>query len=379
VDAVGADRGYMAKALALAERGRGRTSPNPMVGAIVVDDDGVVVGRGAHEVAGGPHAEVHALADAGDRARGATLYCTLEPCSHTGRTGPCAPLVARAGIRRAVVGVEDPNPKVSGRGLEYLRAHGVDVVVGVEREAAARLIREFSTVMRQGRPFVTLKAALSLDARVAAGRGQRTPLTGPDAGIVIHRERAEVDAIAIGSTTALVDDPELTPRIAYRARPLVRVIFDRRLRTPPSARIFATLERGPVIVATSAVDDASRSRADALERRGATIERVAGDEPFLEGVLRRLAGRGVLSTIVEGGPTLQEAFWRAGLVDRLQLFVAPVTLGPDGVDWMPLPQGTIAALGDAWTMPLGADVLIEGSVRHGETGRSPADPTCLPD
>lgn len=366
MDPAGADRAFMAKALALAERGRGRTSPNPMVGAIVVDDAGVIVGRGAHEFAGGPHAEVHALADAGDRARGATLYCTLEPCSHTGRTGPCAPLVAAAGIRRAVVGVEDPNPQVSGRGIALLRAQGVDVVVGVEREAAARLIRDFFTVMRQGRPFVTMKAALSLDARVAAARGQRTPLTGDDAGIAIHRERAEVDAIAVGSTTVLVDDPELTPRVAYRARPLVRVIFDRRLRTPPTARLFTTLDRGPVIVATSAADAGAPSRAEALERRGATIERVGGDAPFLETVLARLAGRGVLSLIVEGGPTLHEAFWREGLVDRLQLFVAPVVLGDGGVEWMRLPAGTIAGLGQPRTMFLGDDILIEGTVVPGQ-------------
>ena len=353
----------MAKALAVAERGRGRTSPNPMVGAIVVDDEGVVVGRGAHQAAGGPHAEVHALADAGERARGATLYCTLEPCSHTGRTGPCAPLVTQAGIRRAVIGFEDPNPKVSGQGIEYLRAQGLEVVVGVEREAAERLNRDFFTVMRQGRPFVTIKAALSLDARVAAGPGQRTQLTGADAGILIHRERAEADAIAIGSTTVLVDDPELTPRVAYRSRPLVRVIFDRRLRTPPTARIFETLDRGPVIVATTAIDDASMARSEALERRGATLERVSADEPFLEGVLRRLAGRGVLSVILEGGPMLQDAFWRAHLVDRLQLFVAPVVLGDNGVDWFPLPHGAVATLVDRRVEPVGDDVLIEGLVR----------------
>ncbi len=207
-----------------------------MVGAVVVDADGVVVGRGSHERAGEPHAEVHALADAGDRARGATLYCTLEPCSHVGRTGPCAPLVADAGIRRAVIAVEDPNPQVSGRGIEYLRAHGVDVVVGVERDAAERLNRGFFSAMRRGRPFVTLKAALSLDAKVAAGRGQRTALSGPEALAEIHRERAEVDAIAIGSETLLVDDPVLTARGAYRHLPLARVIFDRRLQDAAERR-----------------------------------------------------------------------------------------------------------------------------------------------
>src|SRR5204862_1231823 len=146
------DSHFMRKALALAERGRGRTSPNPMVGALVVDNDGVIVGRGAHQLAGGPHAEVIALEDAGARARGATLYCTLEPCSHTGRTGPCAPVVVEAGIRRAVIAIEDPNPLVHGRGLTHLRDRGVEVVVGVERQAAARQNAAFLTTMRQGRP-----------------------------------------------------------------------------------------------------------------------------------------------------------------------------------------------------------------------------------
>src|SRR6476620_7381858 len=157
----------MSRALALAERGRGRTSPNPMVGAVVVDPEGVVVGRGVHEFAGGPHAEVHALRDAGARAQGATLYCTLEPCSHHGRTGPCAPRVVEAGIARAIVATEDPNPLVNGAGIAYLRAHGVEVVAGVMREEAQRQNRPFFTVMRRGRPFVTVKAAVSRDGRIA--------------------------------------------------------------------------------------------------------------------------------------------------------------------------------------------------------------------
>ena len=223
----------MRKAIALAERGRGRTSPNPMVGALVVDDDGVIVGRGAHEVAGGPHAEVIALADAGTRARGATLYCTLEPCSHTGRTGPCAPLVAQAGIRRAVIAIEDPNPLVHGRGLAYLHSRGIAVTVGVEHDAAARQNAVFLTDLRLGRPYVILKAAVSLDGRLAAAAGVRTRLTGPAANRRVHRQRAEVDGIGVGSGTVLTDDPLLTPRGAYRARPLTRVVFDRRLRTPP--------------------------------------------------------------------------------------------------------------------------------------------------
>src|SRR5438067_3945356 len=247
------DAHYMRKALAIAERGRGTTSPNPLVGALVVDDEGVIVGRGAHRVAGGPHAEVIALEDAGPRARGATLYCTLEPCSHTGRTGPCAPLVAEAGIARAVIAIEDPNPLVNGAGLEHLRAHGIDVRVGVERTRAARQNAAFLTNVRERRPYVILKAALSADGKLSAAPGTRTFLTGPAANRRIHRQRAEVDAIGVGSGTILADDPLLTARGAWRGRPLTRVIFDRRLRTPPAARVLSTLDAGPVIIVSTKV------------------------------------------------------------------------------------------------------------------------------
>jgi diaminohydroxyphosphoribosylaminopyrimidine deaminase/5-amino-6-(5-phosphoribosylamino)uracil reductase len=361
-----ADHAYMARALLLADRGRGRTSPNPMVGAVVVDDDGVVIGRGHHEVAGGPHAEIHALADAGARARGATLYCTLEPCSHTGRTGPCAPRVVEAGIRRAVIAVEDPNPRVAGRGLDHLRRHGIEVTVGVGRAAAARLNRPFFTTMRLGRPFVTMKAALSLDACVAARRGTRTPLTGKVATIAIHRERSEIDAIAIGSETLLVDDPVLTARIAYRHRPLVRVIFDRRLRTPPGARIFTTLDAGPLVVV--AVDSSQRDhvgRASALRDAGAHVELLERDA-FLDQALSMLAARGVTSMVVEGGPMLHAAFWKARLVDRVELFVTPDAIGSDGHDWTALGDGEIAGLQELSARPVGDDVLIEGYVHRAD-------------
>jgi diaminohydroxyphosphoribosylaminopyrimidine deaminase / 5-amino-6-(5-phosphoribosylamino)uracil reductase len=361
------DARYMARALFLAERGRGRTSPNPMVGAVVVNSEGVVVGRGSHEFAGGPHAEVHALRDAGDRARGATLYCTLEPCSHSGRTGPCAPLVADAGIRRVVVACEDPNPKVSGRGLNHLRARGIDVTLGVLSREAEALNRDFFTVMRMGRPFVTLKAALSLDGCVAAAPGQRTPLTGAASARAIHRERAEVDALGIGSETMLVDDPVLTARVAYRHRPLVRVIFDRRLRTPETASILATLDHGPVIVLASP-DPRFAARADALARAGARIEAVeaeAGDSAaFLSAAMRRLVALGVNSILIEGGPTLHRAFWEASLVDRMELFIAPMNVGPAGVRWRSLPDGVLASLNGLRAVPVGDDVRVEGDVHR---------------
>jgi diaminohydroxyphosphoribosylaminopyrimidine deaminase / 5-amino-6-(5-phosphoribosylamino)uracil reductase len=373
------DAAHMARALLLAERGRGRTSPNPMVGALVVSDEGVIVGRGSHERAGGPHAEVSALVDAGDRARGATLYCTLEPCTHTGRTGPCAPRVAEAGIRRAVIAVEDPNPRVRGRGLQHLRDHGIEVQVGVMAEEAWRLNRPFFTYIARGRPYVTLKAALSVDGMAAARRGARTALTGPEANRLVHQERAEVDAIAIGSETLLVDDPLLTARGVYRERPLVRVVFDRRLRTSPVARLFSTLDAGPVIVMSLA---SSRSReparADALEGVGAQLELIeeveldgrgeAASAAFLRGALARLARREIVSLVVEGGPALHGAFWRAGLVDRVELFVSPRAVGPDGVEWAPMPDGSIASLAELTARPVGDDVRIEGFVLEGSRG-----------
>lgn len=358
------DRAHMARALFLAERGRGRTSPNPMVGAVVVDDEGVVVGRGFHEFAGGPHAEVHALRDAGNRARGATLYCTLEPCSHTGRTGPCAPRVIEAGIRRVVVAGEDPNPKVSGNGLRHLRSQGLEVLAGVLREEAETLNRAFFKVMTADRPFITLKAAVSLDGCVAAGHGRRTTLTGSAAARSIHRERAEIDAIGIGSETLLVDDPLLTARIAYRPRPLVRVVFDRRLRTPSTAAIFDTLAHGPVVIVTTPAN-AGHPRAQALSAAGAYLEAIdehKTESRFLEAALNRVVSLGVNSMLIEGGPRLQQAFWDASMVDRIQLFIAPTALGPAGVPWLNVPDGALTMLMNVTTAVLGDDVRIEGDV-----------------
>ena len=358
---------YMTRALALASRGRGRTSPNPMVGAVVVDGEGVIVGRGAHEFAGGPHAEVHALADAGERARGATLYCTLEPCSHTGRTGPCAPLVVESGIKRAVICTEDPNPRVAGRGVQHLRTNGIDVAIGVLAAEAEALNKPFFTRMRHGRPLIALKAALSLDARVAAATGVRTLLTGPSSNRYIHRERAEVDAIGIGSETLLVDDPVLTARGAYRFRPLARIVFDRRLRTPLSVRLLSTLPSGPVII-MSTVEAAERApeHVKALEQVGATIVRLQpyDSSRFLESAARWLGDHECNSLLVEGGPRLHAAFWEAGLVDRLELFVTPRVVGAEGPPWDVVPLGAIANLANRSTFPLGDDVVIQGYV-HG--------------
>src|SRR5687767_4544346 len=267
------DLEYMNRALDLAERGRGTTSPNPMVGAVVVSTDGTIVGQGYHEYAGGPHAEVRALDEAGALARGATLYCTLEPCCHVGRTGPCVERVAKAGISRVVAATVDADPRVSGRGFAFLRQAGIEVSIGAGRERALRLNRAYFTFKTLRRPFVLMKAATSLDNRVAVKVGERTRISSDDSLRHAHTVRAEVDAIAVGSGTVLADDPLLTVREVHRRRPLTRVLFDRRLRISPSARVFSTLEAGPIIImSTPQGIDGNTSRAADLERAGAEVE-----------------------------------------------------------------------------------------------------------
>lgn len=333
------DLRWMRRALEQARRGLGRTTPNPIVGACVVTDEGVVVGDGAHERAGEPHAEVHALNEAGERARGATLYCTLEPCSHTGRTGPCTERIIAAGIKRVVAAMEDPFPLVSGRGFAVLRAHGIDVVEGVGREASARLNQPFLTAVREGRPFVILKAATSIDGRIAAAPGVRTQLTSAEANQRVQYLRAEVDAIGVGSDTVLVDDPLLTVRNVYRERPLTRVIFDRRGRTPPTARVFSTQVQGPVRVVGSPGED-------------------------LKSILRQLASEGIQSLLLEGGARLHAAAWDADVVDYVQLYVTPGALGPAGVPLFGGRPWSLSSLIEPRVEVLGPDTLIEGYVHR---------------
>jgi diaminohydroxyphosphoribosylaminopyrimidine deaminase/5-amino-6-(5-phosphoribosylamino)uracil reductase len=352
----------MDRALECARRGLGRTTPNPLVGACVVSDEGVVIGQGSHERAGEPHAEVHALNEAGAAARGATLYCTLEPCAHTGRTGPCTTRIIDAGIRRVVTAMEDPFPQVNGKGCALLRAHGIEVTVGVGREAAARLNQPFLTSVRAGRPFVILKAAASIDGRISAAPGSRSAITSPAAIRRAQYDRAWVDAVGVGSETLLVDDPLLTVREFFRERPLTRVIFDRRLRTPPAARVFSTLSDGPVLVLTT--DDALReqaARAAALTAAGARL--IAPAREGVAAALQELPSRDVHSILVEGGTALHSALWDAKLADYVQLYVAPVILGDHGV---PLESRAFStfALFDRHVDVLGPDVIIEGYVHR---------------
>lgn len=358
------DNDFMDRALFLAARGRGRTSPNPMVGAVLVSADGVVVGQGFHERAGEPHAEVHALNMAGERARGATLYCTLEPCCHHGRTGPCAPRVVAAGVARVVAATEDPNPLVGGGGFAYLREHGVDVQIGVGRQEATSLNRSFFTVMREGRPFVLLKAATSLDGRIAAAPGQRTPLTSAAANRHAHSLRAEIDAIGVGVGTVLADDPLLTVRGVYRERPLVRVIFDRDLRTPPTARVLSTGAAGPVMIVTTAEGAARAELRKSLEERGTDIE--VAEDGTVGAALRALCRRQIGSLLLEGGAALHAAAWDERLVDYVRLYVTPHMLGSGGVALLDGRGFSSAALVDRRVELLGPDLLIEGYVHRAD-------------
>jgi len=357
------DAYYMRKAIALAERGRATVSPNPMVGALVVDRDGVIVGRGSHRIAGGPHAEIIALRDAGNRASGGTLYCTLEPCSHVGRTGPCAPAVAAAGIRRVVIALEDPNPLVNGGGIAYLRGKGIDVTVGILRDAAARQNEVFVTSIRRARPFIIVKAAISLDGCLTGTPGTRVQLTGPQTARFAHRQRAEIDAIGVGAGTVASDDPLLTARGAFRARPLTRVIFDRRLCTPAGARVFSTAEAGPVIiVSTESVAAARGAEVRALEESGAKLLLLPTSDFVAQAAALREAG--ITSLLLEGGARLHREALESGIVDLVQLYVAPRRLGPNCLKWMP--EGSFS-VGDLYARRvhwLGEDVLIEGYVHR---------------
>jgi diaminohydroxyphosphoribosylaminopyrimidine deaminase/5-amino-6-(5-phosphoribosylamino)uracil reductase len=356
------DADYMWRALFHARRGEGVTTPNPMVGAVVVTPDGIIAGDGRHPRAGDAHAEVFALDAAGDRARGATLYVTLEPCCHAGRTGPCTRRIIAAGIRRVVAAMRDPNPLVSGKGFDQLRASGIQVDVGLLEDDAARVNRAFAIVQTEGRPMVIAKAATSIDSRIAAAPGLRTPLTSKEANRRTQRLRAAVDAVGVGSGTVLADDPILTVRDCYRPRPLVRVIFDRRLRTPPHARLLSTLASGPVIILTTAEAAAEHpDKARALTRAGATLIEGSG---ALRDDLRALVRFDVSALLLEGGAKMHAAAWRAGVIDRVHVVVAPTALGEGGVKFFDGVEVPMSQLIPVTVEQLGPDRWMEADV-HG--------------
>lgn len=363
---------YMLRALRLAEKGRGRTSPNPMVGAVIVSR-GRVVGEGYHRAAGTPHAEILALEQAGHRAKGGTLYVTLEPCSHLNkRTPPCVPAIIRAGIARVVVAMIDPNPSVRGRGIAQMRRAGLAVTVGTGRRHAEHLNQAYSYWIRTKRPYVTLKAGMSLDGRIATASGESRWITGPQARADAHRLRAQVDAVAVGIGTVLKDDPALTVRrppgfVKLARRQPLRIVVDSKLRIPPTAKILSQQRRARTLVATTAL--ASRSRRAALERRGVDVF-VAPSENGrvrLSALLHQLGRRGITNLLVEGGSELNAGFLRAKLVNRVRFYLAPALLG--GVQSIsviggPSPRRLAQArpVRNVQVHHIGPDLVIEGEL-----------------
>ena len=355
----------MRRALELAALGRGLVSPNPMVGAVIVRD-GIVVGEGWHEGPGTPHAEVHALAAAGDRARGATLYCTLEPCDHVGRTPPCTRAIVDAGLVRAVVAASDPNPLVDGTGFERLRASGIEVETGVLEEASRRLNAAFERHVVTGSPFVTLKTAASLDGKTAARDRSSKWITGIAARDDVQRLRAEADAIVVGAGTVIDDDPALMVRDpSYRGRPPLRVVVDASGRVPADARIFDAA--APTFVATTA--RAGRGAVEAWAETGADVVSFDQDETggvSLPELLAHLGKRDVQGVLLEGGATLAWSFVREGLVDRVVLYLAPKLVGGAQAPGVLMGEG-FAPIGGA------AALRIESVERVGDDLRVEAD------
>jgi diaminohydroxyphosphoribosylaminopyrimidine deaminase/5-amino-6-(5-phosphoribosylamino)uracil reductase len=352
------DRGWMRRAIALAANGWGRVAPNPMVGCVIVRD-GQVVGEGWHTEYGRPHAEPEALRAAGEQARGATAYVSLEPCSHWGKTPPCTDALIAAGVRRVVFGGFDPNPGASG-GADVLRAAGIDAVGGVEelvvRDQNAVFFHAHSPLGAE-RPFIALKLAMSLDARIADGDGRSVWITGEESRAEVHRLRAGYDAVAVGIGTALADDPRLTVRGPVQARiPPARVVFDRALRLVPDSNLVRTAGEVPTWVVCAS--DAAADRRRALEQAGVRI--VIGES--LPEQLRALRDAGLRSMFVEGGATFASALLSADVVDRMYLFYAPLLIGPQGM----APFGGIASpvLDDVprWrrigTQAFGADTMV---------------------
>jgi len=321
----------MRHALELAERGWGRVHPNPLVGAVVVRD-GVVVGEGLHREFGGAHAEVEALAAAGDAARDATLYVTLEPCSHQGKTPPCTDAITRAGVATVVFGADDPHPDARG-GAETLRRAGINVVAGIEAEAVRAQNAIFFHQLAHDRPFIALKLAMSLDARIAAAPGQRTKITSDEADEEVHRLRSGFDAIMIGSNTARVDDPLLTVRHARPSiRPPVRIVLDSNATTAATSALVRSVSDAPLWIVCSS--NAERNSREALEQAGVkTVTVDSGNETRLPitAVLTELRSRGIHSILCEGGNAVAGTLVEAGLVDRLYAFIAPIILGEGGV------------------------------------------------
>ncbi|MBT2504855.1 bifunctional diaminohydroxyphosphoribosylaminopyrimidine deaminase/5-amino-6-(5-phosphoribosylamino)uracil reductase RibD [Streptomyces sp. ISL-98] len=357
--ATAADANAMRRAILLAARGLGSTSPNPVVGCVVTDASGQTVGEGWHQRAGGPHAEVHALRDAGEKARGGTAYVTLEPCNHTGRTGPCAQALVDAGIARVVYAVADPNPQATG-GADTLRAAGIDIEQGLLADEAEAGNIAWLTSVRLGRPYVLWKYAATLDGRIAAADGTSRWITSPESRADVHRLRAEADAVVVGSGTARADDPHLAVRgIEGAVQPLRVVVDTEATAVKPGARVLD--DAAPTLIAVAEDAETCLPGTDVvrLPRTGRGLD--------IPALLADLHGRGVRSVLVEGGPTLAGAFVAAGAVDTVVGYLAPALLGagPHALADAGIPTMSGALRLDMTeAVRIGPDLRITATVQH---------------
>jgi diaminohydroxyphosphoribosylaminopyrimidine deaminase/5-amino-6-(5-phosphoribosylamino)uracil reductase len=361
---------FMLRALALAEQGRSTTLPNPMVGCVLVKGGDEIVGEGWHERAGNDHAEARALAQAGERARGATAYVTLEPCNHHGNTPPCTEALIAAGVRCVVIATADPDPRVSGSGVKRLQEAGIAVVEGILREEADAQNAAYLRMQRAGRPFVLYKTAMTLDGKIATRSGQSRWITGEGARELVQHWRSRLDAVAVGINTVLLDDPLLTSRVSGGRTPL-KVVFDSVARTPPGARLFEPDAQGEAPrVVLFATEKAPAERVQALAAVGAEIVLVSAQRgrALVTEALRALKERGVRSLLLEGGGTLAWSFLEAEAVDRVAWFIGPKLLGGAGAT--PLGGMGVSGMADALELEamrtelVGNDLLITGGVRY---------------
>jgi diaminohydroxyphosphoribosylaminopyrimidine deaminase / 5-amino-6-(5-phosphoribosylamino)uracil reductase len=345
------------RALELASFGIGQVSPSPLVGCVVVNENGEVVGEGTYIYENVTHAEILALQQAGEKTKGGTAYVSLEPHAHFGRTKPCTEALIKAGIKRVVAPIEDPNPLVSGKGFERLRESGIEVVTGILALEAARLNEKFCLWHKKGRPFVHLKMAMSLDGRISLRNSVSTTLSGSESFQKVHDLRHEYDAILVGANTAVVDNPSLTDRSGKKRRKkLVRIILDNSLRLSPNSQLALTAKDTPTIVFTSSSEP---EKIKELRNEGVEIMQIAEGGRNLQGVLQELGKREILSVLVEGGTEVAGAFYDAKLIDKVSFFLAPIIIG--GIE-------APAAVGGKGAMSLENAIRLENVEikRHGE-------------
>lgn len=358
------DEHWMKRALRLAEKGRGRTSPNPMVGAVLIKN-GKVIGEGYHARAGEAHAEILALRQAGVAAKGSTLYLNLEPCSHYGRTPPCAPVVIEARVKRAVIGMEDPNPLVSGRGLRSLKRAGLDVKMGILEKECRKLNEFYCKYILKKEPFVILKVAATLDGKIATREGDSKWISGEISRSFVHRMRDQVDGVVVGIGTVLKDDPQLTARIK-KGRDPYRIILDSRLRIPENARVIGDSPSKTIIATTELAD---RGKIGKLEKKGVRILIFDSKQGSvdLRNCLSKLGEMGMMSLLVEGGSRINGSFLDEGLIDKILFFLSPKLIGDrealgifGGSRKTTLKEAI--PLNEVRLRRIGEDILIEGYI-----------------